>query len=60
VGREDVLYAVNWLECISGSADDGREDLSNPEVGCIGGAGSENGNKEISELEEGGKCSALW
>ena len=55
-----MLYAVNWLECISGSADDGREDLSNPEVGCIGGAGSENGNKEISELEEGGKCNALW
>ena len=64
-GREDALLlqpllcAVNWLGCISGSADDGREGLSNPAGGC-GGAGSVDGTSDSSELEESGKCSALW
>jgi len=53
-----LLCAVaNWLEGISGSADHGREDVSRPEIGAAG-SDEDNGARESSELEEGGKRDA--
>lgn len=51
--------AVNWLECcISCSTDGGWDDLSNRCV--VGSAGSDDGTRDRSELEGGGKCDAFW
>jgi hypothetical protein len=52
-----LLCAVNWLECISFSTDDGWDDLSNR---CVGSAGSDDGTRDRSEVEGGGKYDAFW
>jgi hypothetical protein len=60
-GRLDVLLslcAVNWLECTSGNADDGWEDISNSEMRSFVGAASDDGTRDRFGLEGGG-CGAL-
>ena len=73
VGREDMLpksllcsTTVNWLECISGRADDIREDeVQGPKFGCGGAAARSDddvGGRDSSGLEGGrGKgAGILW
>lgn len=73
VGREDMLpkpllcsATVNWLECISGRADDVREDeVQRPKIGCGGAATRSDddvGGRDSSGLEGGRRKGAgiLW